>query len=608
MLEVREMAKERSEVKKEDKWNVESLYKDLSSWEKEFQEMKKKKEGEVPFLELQRYKGKIDQDPKHLATLLHLFFTDDRRLLKLYTYAHLRHDEDMVNEKYKEAYDRISLFYNDFRSETSWIEPEILQLSDLVISRYLKEKALEPFKIYLNKIFTLKPFTLSSDKEKLLSMASKALESPEKAFGVLNHADLRFSPVIGKDGEKKELTHSTYPLYLQSEDRTVRKEAFLSLHKTYQTLENTICELIHGQVQKHIFYARARGYGSCLEAALTPHQINPSVYKSLISTVRKNLSSLHRYISFRKKLLGLETLHCYDLYLSLLPENEKKYTFKQGRKLVLDSLALLGDEYREDLRKGLEEDRWVDLYENNRKRSGAYSSGCYDSYPFILMNYQGTLRDVMTLTHEAGHSMHTLMSNRHQPYQYSRYPIFIAEVASTFHEELLFRHLLKNCQKKEERAFLINHKIDGIRTTFFRQTLFAEFELYLHELAEKGIPLNPYTLKTAYRKLNQEYYGADLFLDLELDVEFLRIPHFYYNFYVYQYATGISAASYLVEHILKEGEIARDGYLQFLSSGSSNYPLELLEKTGVNMKRGEAVENLINRFSLLVDELESMLT
>lgn len=598
------MAKERKEVEIDDQWDVASLYPSLEAWKEDFSELTKERTEKGWWPHLGSYQGKIGEDSTKLTSLLNDALDIERRLYKLYTYAHLRHDEDVANETYKEAYDKISLLYYDFQNETSWVQPEILQLPDETLETYLKDAKLEGHHIYLKKLSVLKPHTLSADKEHLLSLAGKALQTPQKTFGVFNNADLKFGMIKDEKGEEVELTHGSYGLYLQSKDRTLRKNAVLGLHGRFQEFENTVSELLNGQIQKDVFEAKARHYSSSLHAALTPHQIDPEVYHNLIATVRKNLPVLHRYVSLRKKFLGYEKLHFYDLYVSLIPKFEKHYSYPEAVQLVLNAVKPLGDEYHQILGKGLGEERWVDRYENARKRSGAYSSGCYDSIPYILMNYNGTLRDVMTLAHEAGHSVHSHYSNKHQPFQYSNYPIFVAEVASTFNEELLFRHLMENATTEEERCYLLNQKIDDVRATLFRQTQFAEFELMTHTLAEKGVPLTATTLKEIYRKLNEDYYGPDLMIDPEIEVEFLRIPHFYTSFYVYQYATGISAANALVERLVKEGDKAREAYLRFLSSGSSKYPVELLEVAGVNMRESAPIQTLIDRFSELVNQFE----
>lgn len=598
------MAKERKEVEFDDQWDVASLYPSLEDWKNDFSELTKDRTEKGCWPHLENYQGKIGENAGKLTSLLNDTLEIERRLYKLYTYAHLRHDEDVANVTYKEVYDKVSLLCYDFQNETSWVQPEILQLPEKTLEIYLKDAKLESHLIYLKKLSTLKPHTLSADKERLLSLAGKALQAPQKAFGVFNNADLKLGMIKDEKGEEVELTHGCYGLYLQSKDRTLRKNAVLRLHSRFQEFENTISELLNGQIQRDVFEAKARHYSSSLHAVLTPHQIDPEVYHNLISTVRKNLPVLHNYVSLRKKLLGYDKLHFYDLYVSLIPKFEKHYSYAEGVQLVLDAVKPLGGEYCQVLGKGLGEERWVDRYENARKRSGAYSSGCYDSIPYILMNYNGTLRDVMTLAHEAGHSVHSHYSNRHQPFQYSNYPIFVAEVASTFNEELVFRYLMDKATSSEEKCYLLNQKIDDIRATLFRQTQFAEFELMTHTLAEKGVPLTAATLKEAYRKLNEDYYGPDLTIDPEIEVEFLRIPHFYTSFYVYQYATGISAANALVEKLMKEGDKAQKDYLKFLSSGSSKYPIELLEIAGVNMRKSSPIQSLIDRFNALVNQFE----
>ncbi len=600
------MVLERKEVKEKDKWNVEALYADLSAWEKDFAHLAEEKQEGVRYPTIKSFKGKLQNDSSTLLALIKEVFRIERLLTKLYTYAHLRHDEDVTNDQFKNAYDRITLLYHEFSQEVSWIDPEILQMPKEKFEAYLIDPLLEEYWIYLKKIFVLKPYTLEMKQEQMLALSSQALQCPERAFGVLNNADLSFPKIADGKGAEKELTHGTYALYLQSNDRELRKNAFEGIHGSYLKFENTLSELINGQVQKHLFISRARNYPSCLHAALTVHQVDTKVYHNLIDTVRSNISVLHRYMTLRRERLKVDKLQPYDLHVSLVPQFERRYSYEEAEKMVIESVAPLGEEYQTILRKGLTEDRWVDRFENARKRSGAYSSGCYDSYPFILMNFQGTLRDLMTLTHEAGHSMHSYYSRHGQPYHYASYPIFVAEVASTFNEELLFRYLLERAKTPEEKAYLINQKIDDIRSTLFRQTQFAEFELTLHEMAEAGIPMNPSTIKAAYAELNQDYYGPALEKAELTSVECLRIPHFYYNFYVYQYATGISAAYALVEHLLKNGDKARKDYLQFLSSGSSDYPIELLKVAGVDMRESSPIQVLIDRFAALVDELDML--
>jgi oligoendopeptidase F len=598
----------REEVHESDRWNVEAFYPQFSLWEVDFKKWAREEKKESHWPEIAAFKGKIKEGAATLASLLKVYLEIERALSKLFTYAHLRHDEDVALDQYKQAHARATSILFDFKKETSWIEPEILELSDAKIQEYLNSPALKEYKIYLEKIVRMKPHTLSAEKEELVALAGNALETPSRTFGSFNNADLKFPNVEDRSGKKLELTHGKYLLYLRSEDRKLRKEAFTGVHNSFLAYENTLADLISGEMQKHLFNARARKYKNCLEAALFPHQVDPSVYFSLIESVRNNIGSLHRYMSVRKKLLKYDELHLYDMYVPLVSNVSFSIPYSEAVEQIVRSVAPLGKEYQSDLEKGLKADRWVDKYENLRKRSGAYSSGCYDSMPYILMNYQGSFNDLMTLAHEAGHSMQTFLSSRHQPYQDSSYPIFVAEVASTFNEELLSRDLLAKTKDKKTRAFLINQKIDDIRATLFRQTMFAEFELKLHTWVEEGVPLTPSLLKTEYRKLNAFYFGKDVTLDEEIDIEWARIPHFYYNYYVYQYATGISAALALCEKVIKEGESARKRYIAFLSSGGNKYPLELLELAGVDMRKPDAVLASIRHFDSLVGELETLLS
>jgi oligoendopeptidase F len=599
------MLKERVDVPLEDRWNVEQLYPSLEAWEADLQQWQG--EASPRLSELLSFKGTLSKSADHLEFFLKSLFTIDRHLSKLHTYAHLRHDEDVGNDRHKEAYVRITQLIADFRQKMAWVEPEILSLPEERVSEFLNDDRLKEYRIYLQKILRLKKYTLSAEGEALLAAASLPLEAASRAFSAFNNGDLKFPSIIDGSGEERALTHGKYLLYLRERDRTLREATFKTVHTSFLAYENMLTELIQAQMQRHLFEKKARGYHSCLEAALFPNQIDLSVYTSLVKTVRQHLPSLHRYISLRRDLLGYQELHPWDLFVPLVDQVERSVTYSAAVDKVIASVALLGEEYQRDLERGLKEERWVDRYENRRKRSGAYSSGCYDSMPYILMNYQGTLNDVMTLSHEAGHSMHTLLSARHQPYHYSHYPIFVAEVASTFHEELLHRDLLKQAKSVEEQCYLIHQRIDDIRGTLFRQTLFAEFELRLHEWVEKGVPLTPSLLKEAYRQLNADYYGEALVLDPELSIEWARIPHFYYDFYVYQYATGISAANALIERVTREGEEARRDYLRFLSSGSSRYPLDLLALAGVDMRQVNPIEETIRRFDALVDQLAELM-
>ncbi len=560
-------------------WNLKKIYQKPADWEKNYQDLLKK--ADLDWKDVLEGKGKLKEGPKRIEKTLDAYFAISRELEKLYTYAHLNRDVDLSNNFFKEMHDKIEALFHDFSHKTAWLESELLQLEKVSIPKY---------DFYLKKLFDQKAHILSTDKEEILALAGQIRSVPQKVFSLFNNADLKFPSILDEKGEKRELTHASYHKYMKGEDRTLRENAFKTLHQTFHEFENTATELISGQVQTHIFTQKVRKYEDCLTAALSPHHIPTTVYKTLIETVRENLTPLHEYVKTRKEILGFDKLHYWDLMVPLVKDCDRLFPYEEAVDIVVESVSILGEEYQERLRDGLKKDRWVDVYENKGKRSGAYSSGCFDSMPYILLNYQGTITDLLTLSHEAGHSMHSLYSNKGQPYQYAHYPIFLAEIASTFHERLTYEYLLSKMTSEKERSYLINQQIEGIRTTFFRQTMFAEFELIIHELLEKQIPITPDRLKEEYKKLNMEYFGPDLVIDDELTFEYLRIPHFYYNFYVYQYATGIAAAYSLVDKVKSQGP---KKYLEFLSSGGSGYPVDLLKKAGLDITKKESLVGLV---------------
>lgn len=600
------MNKSRSEILPTDTWNVDAMYPSIEKWEEEFNTLTATPK-EKMWDEVQQYQGKLSEGPDVVKKLLEALFELELKLEHLYTYMHLRHDEDITNDKHKSCFMKITVLMHDFSQAASWIDPELLNLSKEKIDEYLSSDTLKDYRFYLEKILRLKKHTLPPSEEKLLAYSAKALQGYQKAFSAINDADFDFGSVLDGNGEEKELSHASFGLYLRSHDRTLRKNAFTQLHNKYHDYENTLCELLQGVVQKHLFEATSRKYPSCLERSLYPKNIDTKVYSSLVEAVNTNLGVLHKYMKLREKVMGITPLHLYDMYAPLTQQFDIKLSYDEAADLVIDSVSPLGSEYQNILRKGMKEDRWVDRYENKNKRSGAYSSGCYNSMPYILMNYKGVLRDVFTLAHEAGHSMHSYLSHKYQPYQYGDYPIFLAEVASTFNEDLLMRMMLERANSKEEKIYLINEKIEDIRATLFRQTMFAEFELLIHTKVENDEPLTPQLLKDEYLALNKKYFGPDVVIDKEAELEWARIPHFYYNFYVYQYATGISAALALSERVMSGGDKERDDYLGFLKSGCSRYPVETLDRAGVNMSTPEPVSAAIAKFSKLVDQLGELL-
>jgi oligoendopeptidase F len=596
------MSKLRNEVALSDKWDLSPLYKKDENWIEDFE----KNQQDEFSKKIGAYKNTLAHNVANLIQALDLYFHKIQSLEKLYTFAHLKHDEDVSDSKYKSLLEKSEIALQNFSEVTSWIEPEIFLIPPQILDSYLINPSFEKYKFHLQKLIALKEHILSPQEEELLALASRAMQTPQKAFSSLNNADFVFDDIKDSQKQNLPLTHGLYQIYLQSRDRILRENAFKTLHKKFFDYKNTLSDLVHGQVLTHLFEAKSRKYHSCLEAALKPKNINNDVYTSLISAVKNNLTPLHNYFRLRKKLLNLKDIHLYDLNTPLTENLDIHFTYKEAEEMVIESVKPLGNVYQNILTKGLKNHAWVDRYENKNKRSGAYSSGCYDSYPYILMNFKGVIRDLSTLAHECGHSMHSYLSRQNQPFHYSQYPIFVAEVASTFNEELLFDILLKNAPSKEAKIYFITSRIDDLRSTLFRQTLFAEFELIIHNLAEQNIPLTPEILSEQYRQLNNIYYGSEVVIDDEINIEWARIPHFYYNFYVYQYATGISAAIALAKKVMQGSDKERENYLNFLKMGFSNYPIDLLKNAGVDMTKPTAVEEAIKQFAFLTSELEKI--
>ena len=600
------MVRTRKEVPQEDRWNVEAIYPNLEAWEEHFQQLVC--QPAPPYWpDLIAYRGRLGESPELLKEVLDRLFLLDRELSRLYTYAHLRHDEDIADDIFKQAFNKILTVTHHLHQETSWVEPELLALSEDIIQKRLNHPLLQDYRFHLEKIFRLKPYVLNQEQEHLIAMAGQALQSCQRVFSAINDADFVFGSVKDQSGKEHELTHATYGVYLRAHDRTLRKNTFLQMHTTYFQHQNTFCELLNGTVQNHLFNARAHRYHSCLDASLFSKNIDTAVYHSLIEAVNTGIGSLHRYVELRKRLFGMEQLHLYDMYPPLTPDMEMHFSYEEAEDLVIESVAPLGVEYQDILRKGLKQQRWVDRYENKQKRSGAYSSGCYDTMPYILMNYKNFLRDLYVLAHEVGHSMHSELTRKAQPYQYASYPIFLAEVASTFNEDLLSHLMLKRAKSTEEKIYLLTQKIEDLRGTLFRQTLFAEFELFIHQMAEKQISLTPGLLREKFRALTATYFGPSVIIDQVAEAEWARIPHFYYNFYVYQYATGISAALALSEKVIQGDKRDREAYLNFLKGGSSRYPIEMLQAAGVDMRTPAPVQAVMAKFDHLVAELEALL-
>jgi oligoendopeptidase F len=595
------MAKDRASIPAKDKWDIFKIYSSIEDFEKDFEKFKLEFE-KNKFLE---FKDKLINDSKLLKNVLDYYFLNSQILEKMYVFAHLLFDEDLTNNEAKSLFERISSLSNDFESAWSFLEPEIIKSDQDLTDQDLTDLDLLEYKFYLKKVKKLKDFTLSEKEEKLLSMSLKPCSFFYKTFSSFTNSDMKFDSVEDSKGKKHPLTNGTYLVYVRSDDRVLRKNAFISLHNKYKEYENTLNDLIAAQMDAHIFYKRAKNYKSCLDAALFKENIDTDVYYNLIGTTKKNVGSLKDYFLLKRKTLNYEKLHLYDFYVPIVKDLKFEKTVDEAKGMVLESVGVLGDDYQNVLRKGFNEKRWVDFFETPNKRSGAYSSGCFGTDPYILMNYHNNFNDVTTLAHESGHSMHSYLSCQNQKYQYSSYPIFVAEIASTFNELLLIDYLLEHYKDNlEMKAFLLNKHLDGIYATFFRQTLFADFELNIHQKVERCIPLTADLLNDEFVKLYKTYYGYDFVnIDEEVKLEWSRIPHFYYNFYVYQYATGISAAIYLFNEIKNDENNCRIKYLNFLKAGGSDYPLNLLKIAGIDMKKPEIFENTISYFNNLVKKL-----
>ena len=591
----------RQKVDAKYKWNKENMYASERLWQSSFEKMKKSKNWD----QLASYQNKLGDNSETLKKALDLSLTMDRRLGCLLTYASLWKDEDLSNDRAAEAFSNIEALNYTYNVKTVWIEPEIISLPSQTMARYLKDPVLKEYRFYLENRLRWKKHTLSMKQEELLAKAQKPLDTPERTFSALNGLDVTFQPVKDSAGKLLPLTHGSYYVYIKSPDRTLRKNAFENLCRGFEKMENTCTQLLSGHVQKHIFNSRSTHFKNSLDSALFKNNINPEVYTNLLKTVKANRDVLHRFVRLKKRILKLKDFHFYDLNAPIVTGVDFKMNVEEAKKVVLKAVAVLGKEYQERLSIGLNQERWIDYFENKNKRPGGYSSGCYDSYPYILLNFHGSLNDVSTLAHEAGHSMQSEMVNKNQPYIYSGYSIFIAEIASTFNEQLLMDYLLAQTKDQKRKAFLIASFLDHMQATFFRQTLFADFELRIHQMAEKGEPLTLTLLKDIYKKLYQEYYGPDLIVDDLVSIEWARVPHFYANFYVYQYATGIAAAVAYIEAIKKDKKNCQE-YLTFLKSGNSRYPLNLLKSTGVDLTKTEPIEAFIKRFEKLMDQLEEL--
>ena len=592
----------RSQQLKENCWAVEDIYPTEEAWSQALSESASLPE------ELAAYQGKLGESAETLLSYLTRMEEISHQADRLFVYAMLRADEDTANSTHQAMKGKCFSFLVSLSSATAFEGPELVAIPDETLDAfYAQEPGLTKYRRYLTKARLEKPHILSQAEEKLLAGAAEVGAAPSNIFNTLNNADMTFPAVTDSEGVTYPLTNGSYISLMERSDRTLRENAFRSFYGVYESYANTLAASYNAEVRKNLFFAKARKYHSALAAAMEPVEVPEAVYHSLVDTVRKNLDKMHRYMGLRKKAMGLSELHMYDIYANMIPEAEEVVPFAQARDEVIDAMGILGEEYQSVLKSGFEA-RWMDIYENKGKRSGAYSCGCAGIHPFVLLNHKETLDSEFTLAHELGHAMHSYLSDKHQPSIYNEYVLFVAEVASTCNEALLMQYLLARTEDPKKRAVLINYFLEQFRTTLYRQTMFAEFELKAHEMAAAGETLTADNLKAMYLQLNKDYYGEETVVDEEIAIEWARIPHFYRNFYVYQYATGFSAAIAISQKIQKEGAPAVENYLKFLSGGCSTDPVSLLKIAGVDMSTPAPVESALELFGRLIDELDALLS
>ncbi len=595
-----EELKKRNEIEVQYKWDLEDMYQDKNAIEEDINKVKKYHQ------DLVNYKGKIMGSGESLYNFYKLYITYDRILNNLYVYAHMACDQDTTNTENQALKMKIEKLVDDLSTELSFISPEILEVEYKDVLKMIeKYPKLKQFEFDLEKTFRYKEHTLSSIEEEIISKASNAMGASSEAYYNLNNADIHLEDIIDEEKNKVSLNDSNFIKYMNSRDRKVRKQAFENMYHYWESLKNTVASTYKGQIKEDFFSSEIRKYKSPLEESLYADNIDKSVYLNLIDTVHENLDKMYDYVDVRKKILGFDELHMYDVYVDLCSEKPKKIPFSEGKKIVLEALKPLGEEYLSDLEKAFQE-RWIDIYPNVGKKSGAYSWGTYDSKPYLLLNYNDTVDSVSTMAHELGHSMHSYYSIRKQNYLNHNYPIFLAEIASTVNEILLNDYLYRHAESKEEKALYLNEFLDKIKGTLYRQTMFAEFEMIMHDKYQKGIPLTEKEISDTYYELNKLYFGPNMISDELIRYEWARIPHFYTSFYVYKYATGISIAVAFASDLLKEKEGARERYLKFLSSGGSNYPLEILKSVGIDMNSNDVVEKTLAMFGDKLNELKEL--
>ena len=588
--------KERSEIQQQYKWDLTSLFESDEKWEEKLASLKGQQQVALS------YQGKLD-NAQTIYQYLKWDYSITSDLSDLFCYASLRHSEDTRDSNATSMYSRIYSLYVEISSASAFARPEILSLQDDKLKAIIEDDQLKDYRFMLEDLYREKKHTLSAKEEIVISSFGESFAAASEISESLRDSDLTFDDIIDNEGKKYPLSESSYIHYQMSDDRTLRKSAFESYYKTYKQHIHTFASAYRAQVKTAVTEARLRGYGSSREMSLSKNNIPLSVYDNLIESVHRHLNLMYRYLAIRKKLLSVDELHYYDVYAPLSKGSNKQYTYKQAQQMVLEAVSPLGKEYQKKVQQAFDE-KWVDVYPNVGKSNGAYSSGTYHSNPYIMMNFNGSLDSVSTLAHEMGHSLHTYLTNSHQPVQYSDYSLFVAEVASTVNENLLIDQLLQNCNDPRERLALLNEYLEGFKGTVYRQTMFAEFEMKAHQMAQQGQSLDCDSLSEVYENLIKLYFGDELVIDPEVKYEWARIPHFFNPFYVYVYATGYTSAVAIKEGILKQGQSAVDRYLQFLSMGSSDYPLNELKHAGVDLTSSESIDRAFEKLEEILDDAE----
>lgn len=592
--------KARSEIEEKYKWDLTPIYKDVDSWYEDYDLVSKEIKKVLDF------KGNIVKSAKNLLDYIEFSMNLERKLYKLYYYAHLNFDSDTTNNEYQKMNGKIENLLAEYNKLDSFANPEMMKIDYNQIKEFYKEEPrLQEYEFLLEQLYRYKDHILNTEAESIISSFANINSTPEQVFEALTDSDLRFGKVKNDKGEDVELTESNYSSFIESTNRDVRKEAFEMLLKTYSNYKNTIANTFAGNVEVLTTMAKLKKYSSSLEASLFDDNISTGVYNNLIDTVFNNLNVLYKYFDLKKEVLGLDEFHLYDQYNSLVPDCSKNYTFEEAKDLVLKALTVLGEDYVANLNKAFDE-RWIDVYNNKGKRTGAYSSGFYDTNPYVLLNFNGKFGDVSTLAHELGHSMHTYYSCHNNPYQYSSYKIFVAEVASTVNELLLKYYILNHTDDVNEKKYIINEMMNNFKSTIYRQTMFAEFERDMHALKEKGEVLTSQLLSDKYYELNKKYFGPNVVVDDVIRYEWERIPHFYYDFYVYKYAIGLSCACYIADGILNNKPNALENYKKFLSSGGSDYPANELKIASIDVTKSEVVESAIKMFDNLIKQFKEL--